>query len=261
MKVPRTATQRMPITSILGIKIHENKLSHPMKNSLRNFSCNEKFLAPSLLAADFANLGQEVCGVDLAGADILHFDIMDGHFVPNLSIGPAVVKAVRPLTKLPFDVHLMLSKPGDYINQFSEAGADHITIHVEAEDDIETTLAKIRFLGCSVGISIKPGTSAESIIPYLEIVDLILVMTVEPGFGGQKFLGHVVEKIKTIRKWIEKNNHPIHLEVDGGINVDTAPIAVGSGINILVAGSSIFQSTHGVDSAIQSLKQAYNGGS
>ena len=229
-----------------------------MKNSLLNFSCKDIFLAPSLLAADFANLGQEVYNVEHAGADLLHIDIMDGHFVPNLSIGPAVVKAVRPLTKLPFDVHLMLSKPGNYIRQFSEAGADHITIHVEAEDDIEATLTNIRALGCSVGISIKPETAAETILPYLKMVDLILVMTVEPGFGGQKFLGHVVEKIKLIRNWIDKESYPIHLEVDGGINSDTAPIVLEPGVNILVAGNSIFRSTDGIGSAIQTLKHTYS---
>ena len=225
-----------------------------MKKTLRGLSSQERLLAPSLLAANFANLGSEVQVVDQAGADLIHIDIMDGHFVPNLSIGPSVVRAIRPFTELPFDVHLMLSKPGDYINPFCEAGADHITIHAEADDDIKSTIEKIRAQGCSVGLSIKPKTDVEAIFPYLKMVDLILVMTVEPGFGGQKFLDFVVKKIKIIHDWIAKLNYPIHLEVDGGINENTARIALEAGVNMLVAGSSIFQSADGSEAAIQKLK-------
>ena len=180
---------------------------------------------------------------------------MDGHFVPNLSIGPSVVRSIRPLTTLPFDVHLMVSKPGNFINQFSDAGADHMTIHVEAEDDVKSTLQRIHALGCSAGVSIKPGTDVESLIPYVELVDLILVMTVEPGFGGQKFLKHTLEKIKTIRNWIDKDSLPIHLEVDGGITYDTAALSLKAGVNILVAGTTAFRSTDGLKGAVVRLKE------
>ena len=224
------------------------------KNTLRKFSPRGKLLAPSLLASNFAKLGNEVQEIDQAGADILHIDIMDGHFVPNLSMGPSIVKAIRPLTKLPFDVHLMVSRPADFINHFCEAGADHITVHVEAKDDIKRTLQQIRFLGCSVGLSIKPETTSESVLPYLSLVDMILVMTVEPGFGGQKFLPSVVEKIKTIRDWIDKGNHSIHLEVDGGITYETASVSIKAGVNILVAGTTIFKSKDGLKGAVERLK-------
>ena len=225
------------------------------KNTLRNFLPNDGLLAPSLLASDFANLGREVRQAEEAGIDIFHIDIMDGHFVPNLSIGPPVVKAIRPLTALPFDVHLMLSKPGNFIEQFSDAGADHITIHIEADDDVKKTLHRIRALGCSAGLSVKPRTRVESLIPYLDMVDLILVMTVEPGFGGQKFLDHTLEKIETLRSWIDKGRHPIHLEVDGGITYDTAALSLRAGVNILVAGTTLFRSKDGLTRAVARLKE------
>ena len=229
------------------------------KNNLRKFLPHEQLLAPSLLAANFAILGQEIANAEAAGADAFHIDIMDGHFVPNLSIGPPIVRSIRPITKLPFDVHLMLSKPADYVTQFCDAGADHITIHAEAEGDVESTLTKIRSLGCSSGICIKPGTDATAVLPYLEFVDLILVMTVEPGFGGQKFIEPVLKKIKTIRDWIIEGGYSIHLEVDGGITHDTGPLSLEAGVNMLVAGTSVFRSKNGISGAIGRFKNILRG--
>ncbi len=214
-------------------------------------------IAPSLLAADFSRTGEEVRRVEQAGADILHVDIMDGHFVPNLSMGPPVVRALRPTTALPFDVHLMLTHPGRYVEAFVEAGADHITAHVEMEEDVREVLARIHAAGCSAGLSLKPGTPAEAIRPYLDSIDLVLVMTVEPGFGGQSFMADMVPKIETFRRWIDAGTHPVHLEVDGGINPETAAIAVRAGARILVAGTSIFRAAAADTAAvIARLRQA-----
>ncbi len=213
-------------------------------------------VAPSLLAADFAALGRDIRAAARAGADVLHLDIMDGHFVPNLSIGPPVVRAVRPVTSLPFDVHLMLSDPGVYVQPFVEAGADHITFHVEIEGDVHHVFANIRQAGCSAGLSLKPATPAAALAPYLDQLDLILVMTVEPGFGGQSFREDVVPKIRDIRRMIEQSGRPIHLEVDGGIKPDTARTALEAGANFLVAGTSVFRAPDGPAAAIRRLKEA-----
>jgi ribulose-phosphate 3-epimerase len=195
-------------------------------------------IAPSLLSADFARLEQELATV--SNADLLHLDVMDGHFVPNLTIGPAVVKALRGKTKLPFDCHLMISEPQKYIGAFLDAGADMISIHIEAESHLQRALQMIRDGGAKAGIAINPATSAESLTSAIEFCDYVLAMTVNPGFGGQKFIEPVVGKIRHISRLIRERGLRVDIEVDGGIDAKTAPVVVAAGASILVAGSAVF---------------------
>lgn len=215
--------------------------------------------APSILAADFRCLGDEIRAADAGGADMIHIDVMDGHFVPNISMGPPVVKSVRPVTTRPFDVHLMLTHPGRYIDAFSEAGADHITLHVESDGDLGALFEQIRSLGCSTGITLRPGTPAADLAPYLLMVDLILVMTVEPGFGGQAFRRDQLHKIREIRRMIDGTGRSIMLQIDGGIARDTARQVVAAGANVLVAGSSVFRHPQGIDRALAVLRESGDG--
>ena len=195
-------------------------------------------IAPSLLSADFSRLSEELETV--SSADILHLDVMDGHFVPNITIGPPIVKALRGRTKLPFDCHLMISEPQKYIERFLEAGADMISIHVEAEPHLQRALALIRDGGAKAGIAINPATAAESLTAAIEFCDYVLVMTVNPGFGGQKFIEPVVPKIRHISRLIRERGLRVDIEVDGGIDAVTAPHVVTAGASILVAGSAVF---------------------
>lgn len=229
------------------------------RHPLTELSPHDLLTAPSILAADFARLGEEIATVAAAGADMIHVDIMDGHFVPNLSMGPPVVKAVRPVTDLPFDVHLMLTNPGDYIAPFVAAGADHITIHVESEGDLHAILAEIRAAGCSTGITLRPGTPASALTPFLGEVDMVLVMTVEPGFGGQSFRADQVPKIRAIREQLDALGRPVHLQVDGGLNAETSRTVVAAGANVLVAGSSVFRAPEGVAQALATLRSIDRG--
>ncbi len=226
------------------------------RNPLSNLDSKKILVAPSILAANFADLGNEIARVEKAGADIIHVDIMDGHFVPNLTIGPPVVQAIRKTSKLPFDVHLMLSNPKMFVKPFADAGADHITIHVECSDNIEDTIREIRSFGCSAGLSLKPKTPAEELIPYLDKIDLVLVMTVEPGFGGQSFMADMMQKTRAIRNAIRKLGKNIHLEVDGGVDGRTVFTVAEAGANMIVAGTSVFRAPEGAAEAIRKLKTA-----
>ncbi|MFC5588473.1 ribulose-phosphate 3-epimerase [Sporosarcina soli] len=212
-------------------------------------------IAPSILAADFAKLADEVKEVEAAGAELIHIDVMDGHFVPNITMGPIVVEALRPVTTLPLDVHLMIENPDLYIEQFAQAGADYITVHVEACTHLHRTLQQIRSLGVKSGVVLNPHTPIEMIQHVLEEVDLVLFMTVNPGFGGQKFIHSVLPKVKQLSEIIRERNLPIEIEIDGGVNEETIVPCVEAGATILVAGSAVFNASDRA-AALQRIKAA-----
>jgi ribulose-phosphate 3-epimerase len=197
-------------------------------------------IAPSILSADFSRLGDDIKAVEEAGADYIHVDVMDGHFVPNITIGPLVVQAIRPVTKLPLDVHLMIENPDRYIEEFAKAGADIISVHVEASPHLHRTVQLIKQHGVKAGVVINPATSVDSIRHILQDVDLVLLMTVNPGFGGQAFIESVVPKIKEVSDLVKTQGLNVEIEVDGGVNPETARLCVEAGANVLVAGSAIY---------------------
>ena len=198
-------------------------------------------IAPSILSADFAQLGEEVRRIEAAGADWVHIDVMDGHFVPNLTIGPMVVKALRPHSTLPFDVHLMISPIDNFLDAFAAAGADIITVHPEAGPHIHRSVQHIKSLGKQAGVSLNPATPAKMLDYLIDDIDLVLVMSVNPGFGGQSFISSQLRKIEAVRKMIDKSGRDIRLEVDGGIDAATAPLAIAAGADVLVAGTATFK--------------------
>jgi len=197
-------------------------------------------IAPSILSADFAKLGEEIKDVENGGADYIHVDVMDGHFVPNITIGPLIVEAIRPITKLPLDVHLMIENPDQYISAFANAGADFITVHVEACPHLHRTIQLIKSHGVKAGVVLNPATPVDTVKHVIEDIDLVLLMTVNPGFGGQKFIHSVLPKIEEVARMVKEKNLNVEIEVDGGVNEETARLCVGAGANVLVAGSAIY---------------------
>ena len=202
-------------------------------------------ISPSLLSADFSKLGKEIQDLEKAEADLIHIDVMDGHFVPNITIGPEVISKLRKYTSLPFDVHLMISPVDNFIKNFADAGADIITIHPEATNDLVGSIKKIKSLKKKAGVSLNPGTSVEKVIPILNLIDLVLIMSVHPGFGGQKFLKENLEKVKILRKEINLKKNKTLIEIDRGINFENSKIAKAAGVDILVSGTTIFKENGG----------------
>ena len=229
------------------------------KHPLSLLSSGKLLVSPSVLAADFADLGHEIHKIQEAGADMVHLDVMDAHFVPNLSIGPGLIACLRKHTELPFDVHLMMTDPLNYIEAFSKAGADHITFHVECSSDIQKTIQAIHSCGCSAGITLKPGTSVETLLPWLPQIELVLVMTVEPGFGGQSFMPEQLKKVEFLHHYFKQQTsafHRPHIQVDGGLGEENVRQAARAGANCIVAGTSVFRSPHGTATAVEILHAA-----
>ncbi|MCM3113980.1 ribulose-phosphate 3-epimerase [Neobacillus sp. MER 74] len=197
-------------------------------------------IAPSILSADFSKLGEEILAVEKGGADYIHIDVMDGHFVPNITIGPLIVEAIRPITKLPLDVHLMIENPDEYIEAFVKAGADYITVHVEACRHLHRTIQNIKSFGIKAGVVLNPATPVESIQHIIGEIDMVLLMSVNPGFGGQKFIPEVLPKIRKVKEMAEQKSLDIEIEIDGGVNSETAKLCLDAGANVLVAGSAIY---------------------
>jgi len=212
-------------------------INFPMSSTIK--------ISPSILSADFGKLGVEISELEKAGADLIHVDVMDGHFVPNITIGPEVIKDLKKHTSLPFDVHLMISPVHKYIKNFAEAGADIITVHPEATDNLIETINEIKKFGKKAGVSLNPKTTIEKVLPVLSLIDLVLIMSVNPGFGGQNFIKETLEKVKLLRKEIDQKKLAVEIEIDGGINFDNAKIAKKAGVDILVSGTTIFKNNEG----------------
>ena len=212
-------------------------------------------ISPSILSADFSKLGSEIQDLEKAKADLIHIDVMDGHFVPNITIGPEAISKLRKYTSLPFDVHLMISPVDNFIKDFAEAGADIITIHPEATNDLVNSIKKIKSYNKKAGVSLNPETSVEKVLTVLNLIDLVLIMSVNPGFGGQKFIKETLEKVKILKKEIDSKNLKTQIEIDGGINFENAKIAKEAGVNIIVSGTTIFKENGGdLKKNIQLLK-------
>jgi ribulose-phosphate 3-epimerase len=211
-------------------------------------------IAPSILSSDFSKLGEVLESLNQSGADLVHVDVMDGHFVPNITFGPPVIKKIRHYSKLPFDVHLMIAPVERYIKDFSDAGADIITIHPEATDNLVQSVQLIKSLGKKAGVSLNPKTDIDQLMPAIHLIDLILIMSVNPGFGGQKFMPEVLNKVKVLRKKIDEEKLPIEIEIDGGIDFETAKLAVDAGVDILVSGTTLFNNKENLKDNITKLR-------
>ena len=227
-----------------------------IKHPLSEFKNNRLLVSPSVLACNFACLGNELEAAEKAEADMIHLDIMDGHFVPNITFGPPVVASMRKYTALPFDVHLMLVHPERYVEPFAKAGADHITFHIESECDPLAVVRQIHEQGCSAGITLKPGTPAAALEPVLHEVDMVLVMSVEPGFGGQKFQPEMLRKSAEIYAMLRRIGSRAHIEIDGGITRDNVCDAAAAGVNVIVAGTAVFRAPEGIRAAVAELHAA-----
>ena len=213
-------------------------------------------ISPSILAADFSKLGKEIEDLEKSNADLIHIDVMDGHFVPNITIGPSVISKLRKYTTLPFDVHLMISPVNNFIKNFADAGADIITIHPEATNDLKSSISKIKSYNKKAGVSLNPETPIEKVLPVLNLIDLVLVMSVNPGFGGQKFIKETLEKVKALREEIDSKKLKTQIEIDGGINFQNAKKAIAAGVDIIVSGTTIFKENGGdIKKNIQLLKK------
>ena len=212
-------------------------------------------ISPSILSADFSKLGSQIQDLEKAKADLIHIDVMDGHFVPNITIGPEVINKLRKYTSLPFDVHLMISPVHNFIKNFAEAGADIITIHPEATNNLVDSIKKIKSYNKKAGVSLNPKTSVDKVLPVLNLIDIVLIMSVNPGFGGQKFMEETLEKVKILRKEIDAKKYKVQIEIDGGINFENSKIAIEAGVDILVSGTTIFKENGGnLKKNIQLLK-------
>ena len=222
---------------------------------LTSFPSDQTLVSPSILAADFANLENQLKAASDAGAQLIHLDVMDGHFVPNISFGPPVISSLRSKSEAVFDAHLMISHPQKYIEDFHKAGCDHITFHLESDCDAQAVIDQIHALGMSAGLSIKPGTDPETVLPYLDKIEMLLIMTVEPGFGGQSFMPEMLERITLSREHAAKVNPGLHIQVDGGIKAVNASLVKDAGANCLVAGTAFFKHPDGMPQAFTELTQ------
>lgn len=227
-----------------------------MMNDLRKLPTDRILVSPSVLASDFGRLDEEIARAEAGGADVIHLDVMDGHFVPNISFGPPVIRSIRKASGMLFDTHLMISEPARYAKAFADAGSDHLTFHLECPEPTEGIIDAIRQAGCTVGISLKPATPAEAVFPWLDKIDLVLIMTVEPGFGGQSFMADQMAKCAAVKREILRRGLHVQLEADGGIDEQTVRTVAAHGANMIVAGTSVFRHPEGIEAAIAKLHAA-----